>query len=114
MLPGWRSEKTLLFSFMAYRSPGEVPAGLDTRLDTPPISLRHHPFSRIVPDEHRCRWHSAVFFLDHSACCSLSLNTHLATSNAVNTLTVSHWSATASYSAAGLRMGRQSSLVIKA
>ena len=41
--------------------------------------------------------------------------THLATSNAVNTLTVSHWSATASYSAASsLRMRRQSSLVIKA
>jgi hypothetical protein len=40
---------------------------------------------------------------------------HLATSNAVNTLTVSHWSATASYSAASsLRMRRQSSVVIKA
>jgi hypothetical protein len=49
MLPGWRSGKTLLFSFMAYRSPGEVLAGFDTRLDTPPISLRHHPFSRIAP-----------------------------------------------------------------
>jgi len=40
---------------------------------------------------------------------------HLAPSNAVNTLIVSHWSATASYSAASSRrMRRQSSLVIKA
>jgi hypothetical protein len=34
-------------------SAGEVLAGFHTRLDTPPILLRHHRFSRIVPDEHR-------------------------------------------------------------
>ncbi|WP_207231131.1 hypothetical protein, partial [Bradyrhizobium sp. Leo121] len=27
----------------------EVLAGFDTRLDTPPISVRHHPVSRIAP-----------------------------------------------------------------
>jgi hypothetical protein len=35
----------------SWRSPGEVLADFDTRLDTPPISLRHHPFSRIAPGD---------------------------------------------------------------
>jgi hypothetical protein len=50
---GWRREKSSLSSFMAYRSPGEVLAGSVIRLDTQPISPRHHAFSRVT--RRRCR-----------------------------------------------------------
>jgi hypothetical protein len=35
----------LLSSYLAYHSPGEGLAGFVTRLDPPPISPRHRPFS---------------------------------------------------------------------
>jgi len=47
MSRGWRRRKPLLFSFLAYRSLGEVPAGSTPTSDTP-ISLHHHPFSRFA------------------------------------------------------------------
>jgi len=33
---------------LAYRSPRRGSGRLDTRLDTPPLSTRHHPLSRIA------------------------------------------------------------------